>query len=172
MNMIRQAAFSPATLRIIEIAYHCDLTKAAGRVIPLGVLVDMRATGVYGLGLVARQRLSEDEVCHIGGLIRDRISTPFDYLLTIFDEVMGATDPSSVFELLPDQHSLSVAFTLKGGARPITLPPPAKRSIETRRIWVRDELKSFGNDAYWKMFGEGDPVQVEKESKEDLKEAA
>lgn len=172
MSTIRQPAFGPAMLRIIEIAYHCDLTKTGGRVIPLGVMVDMRATGVYGLGLVARQRLTEDESSYVGALIRARISAPFDYLLTIFDEVIGAPKPSSVFESLQDRHSLSLAFSLKGAAAPIALPQPAKMSIETRRIWVKDELKSFGNDAYWKLFGEGDPVQVEKDSKEGLKEAA
>lgn len=172
MSTIRQPAFAPAALRIIEIAYHCDLTKTTGRVIPLGVMVDMRAAGVYGLGLVARQRLSEDEAAHIGALIRERISAPFDYLSSTFDEVLAATDPSGVFESLPDRHSLSLSFTLKGATQSIVLPQPAKKSIETRRVWVRDELKSFGNDAYWKMFSESDPVQVDKDSKEDLKEAA
>lgn len=168
MSTIKQAAFAPAMLRIIKIAYHCDLTKAGSRVIPLGVLADLRATGVYGLGLVACQSLSENEASHIGGLIRARISAPFEFLSTIFDEVIGAPAPSSVFESLPDRHNLSLACTLEGAARSIILPPPAKKSLEARRIWVRDELKSFGNEAYWKMFGEGDPVQVDKNSKEDL----
>lgn len=168
MSTIMQAAFAPALLRIIEIGYHCDLMKVGGRVIPLGALVDLRATGVYGLGLVARQSLTEEEASHIGSLIRARISAPFDFLSTIFDEIIRAPAPSSVFESLPDRHNLSLAFTLEGAARSIPLPQPAKKSVEARRIWVRDELKSFGNEAYWKMFGEGDPVQVDKDSKEGL----
>lgn len=29
MSTITQAAFTPASLRILEIAYHCDLTQVA-----------------------------------------------------------------------------------------------------------------------------------------------
>ena len=172
MTMITQAAFAPASLRILEIAYHCDLTQVGGRVIPLGVLVDLRAAGIYGLGLVARQGLTEEEASHIGTLIRPRISAPFDYLSTIYDEVFSAKAPASLFEALPDRHSLSIAFKLTGAARAIHLPQPAKKSFAARRSWALDELQSVGNDAYWRMFREGDPVEVDKGFKEDTRAEA
>lgn len=172
MSTITQAAFAPASLRILEISYHCDLTQVGGRVIPLGVLVDLRVAGLYGLGLVARQGLTEEEACHVGTLIRPRIAAPFKYLNTIYDEVFKASSPGTVFETLPDRHSLSLAFTLAGATRTIALPLPAKRSVAARRSWALDELQSTGNEAYWRMFGEGDPVEVEKVVKEDTRPEA
>lgn len=172
MSTITQAAFAPASLRILEISYHCDLTQVGGRVIPLGVLVDLRVAGLYGLGLVARQTLTEEEACHVGALIRPRIATPFAYLSSIYDEVFDASSPGSVFETLPDRHNLSLAFTLAGAARAVSLPLPAKRSVAARRSWAIDELQSAGNEAYWHMFGEGDPVEVEKAVKEQTRAEA
>jgi hypothetical protein len=131
-------------------------------------MADLRANGVYGLGLVARQSLSEDEASHVGGLIRSHISSPFEYLTSIFDEVFHASAPTSVFESLPERHTLSLTFTMDDGVKKISLPQPAKKNIDARRLWVKDELHSKCNSAYWNMFDDGAPaVPVDKESKED-----
>ncbi|MCP3460381.1 hypothetical protein [Bradyrhizobium sp. CCGUVB23] len=45
-------------------------------------------------------------------------------------------------------------------------------SLITRRTWALDELQSAGNEAYWGMFREGDPVEVEKVVKEELRAEA
>ncbi len=165
---LANAAFAPAALRILEISYRCDISREGGLVIPLGILADMRASETYGLGLVARKSLSDDEAAQIGGLIRQQISAPFDYLHAIFDEVIRASSPAGAFEALPDKHSLSLHFSMCGGVQMIPLPKPAKISPDARKLWVKDELHSTGNRAYWNMFGEQIPVKVDKESTEDL----
>jgi hypothetical protein len=168
MTTLATAVFAPAAMRILQISYHCDISREGGPVIPLGILADMRASEIYGLGLVARKSLSDDEAAHVGGIIREHISAPYDYLHTIFDEVIRASSPAAAFEALPDKHSLSLHFSMSGGVQTISLPKAAKTSHDARRLWVKDELHSVGNRAYWNMFGEKVPGKVEKESTEDL----
>lgn len=168
MNTLATPAFAPAVLRILEVSYHCNISRTGGLVIPLGIMADLRASGVYGLGLVARQSLSEDEASQVGGLLRSHISSPFEYLTSIYDEVFHASAPPSVFESLPERHALSLTFTMVDGAKTISLPQPAKKNLDARRLWVKDELHSECNSAYWNMFDDGAPaVPVDKESKED-----
>jgi hypothetical protein len=168
MITLANAAFAPAALRILEISYRCDISRQGGMVIPLGILADIRASETYGLGLVARKSLSDDEAANVGGLLRQYLSAPFDYLHAIYDEVIRSSSPASAFEALPDKHFLSLYFSMSGGSQMIHLPKAAKISPEARKLWVKDELHSTGNRAYWNMFGEQVPGKVEKESTEDL----
>jgi hypothetical protein len=168
MTTLANAAFAPAALRILEISYRCDISRPGGRVIPLGILADMRASENYGLGLVARKSLSNDEAANVGGLLRVQLSAPFEYLHAIFAEVIRSSFPAAAFEALPDKHSLSLQFSMSGGSQTIQLPRAAKINPEARKLWVKDELHSTGNRAFWNMFGEQVPGKVDKESTEDL----
>jgi hypothetical protein len=165
---LANAAFAPAALRILEISYRCDISRQGGRVIPLGILADLRASGTYGLGLVARKSLSDDEVASVGGILRQQLSAPFDYLHAVYDEVFRSTSPAAAFEALPDKHSLSLLFSMAGGSQSIPLPKAAKINAEARKLWLKDELHSTGNRAYWDMFGEQVPGTIDKESTEGL----
>jgi hypothetical protein len=167
MATVAKGAFGPATLRVLEISYVCDISRDDGVSIPLGILADLRAQGVYGLGLVARKTLSEAEAEQVGGLIRAEVSTPFAYLSGVFKEVFNSPVPAEAFRCLPSKHALSLRF-LRAKESLVVLPKPVKINLEARKLWVKDELHGTGNKAYWNMFGEQVPFPVEKESKEDL----
>jgi hypothetical protein len=104
----------------------------------------------------------------VGGILRQHLSAPFDYLHAIYDEVIRSSSPAAAFEALPDKHSLSLLFSMSGGSQTIPLPRAAKINTEARKLWLKDELHSTGNRAYWNMFGEQVPGSVDKESTEDL----
>jgi hypothetical protein len=164
------AAFRPATLRLLEITYDCDLTRSNGDVIPFGVLGDLSVDDVYGLGLVARKTLTPAEEGKIGGLARADFAAPFTYLLGIFNEVFRSEKPLAAFADLVDRHTHSLRF------RPlpdptITLPRAlVTASVDARRLWVKDELASHGNKAYWRMFPDHVPDAVDKAVEEEARE--
>jgi hypothetical protein len=165
-----KATFRPATLRLLEISYDCDLTRANGDVIPLGVLADLSIEGVYGLGLVARRTLGADEVEKIGSLVRADFAAPFTYLHGIFNAVFKSEKPLTSFAELVDRHTHSLRFRPLPDAE-ITLPRPlVTASVDARRLWVKDELASFGNKAYWRMFSEHVPDLVDKGVEEEARE--
>jgi hypothetical protein len=166
MPTFTAAAFGPGTLRILKISYRCDLSRADGLVIPLGILADMKAANSFALGLVARTSLGTDEVSQVGALIRADISKPFAYLNSVFEDVIHAASPGAAFEALPDKYSLSLFFEMAGPARLIPLPHAAKISPEARGLWLKDELHSHGNTAYWQMFEREVPRDVEKSTRE------
>jgi hypothetical protein len=167
MSGISEPAFNPALLRVLEISYACDISRIDGARIPLGILADISAEGVYGLGLVARSNLSKDEADQIGNLIRAELSSPFTYLESIFDEVFKSSKHVDAFAELPSKHVLSLHFKITRH-NSLDLPKPVKISHEARKLWVKDELHSAGNSAYWNMFGERVPNPVAKEAKEQL----
>jgi hypothetical protein len=166
MTTFTTAAFGPATLRILTVSYRCDMSRADGLVIPLGILADMKAGDTYAMLLVARTSLGTDEADQVGELIRADISAPFTYLESIFDDVIRARSPGEAFEALPDKHSLSLFFEMAGPACSIPLPRAAKISREARGLWLKDELHGHGNTAYWEMFEDAVPPDFEKASKE------
>jgi hypothetical protein len=164
------ATFRHATLRLLEVSYDCDLTRSGSEIIPLGVMADLSVEGVYGLGLVARKALSDVEQEKIGPLVRSDFAAPFTYLLGIFEKVYCSDAPLAAFEGLIDQHTHSLRF------RPlpdesIHLPRPlVTASLDARRLWVKDELASHGNAAYWGLFAERVPDHVEKGVEEKARE--
>jgi hypothetical protein len=154
-------AFRPAALRFMEITYHCDLTRADGGIIPFGVLADMSVEGVYGLGLVARRALSEMEMEKIGELMRADFAAPFSYLLGVFNSVYKDGAPAAAFAALAAEHTHSLRFHRLADAA-IKLPRPIITNADARILWVKDQLSSYGNSAYWKLFGEHVPAVVDK----------
>jgi hypothetical protein len=167
MTNISAATFEPATLRVLEISYACDISRTDGNKIPLGILADISADGVYGLGLVARSTLSQEEAEQIGKLVRAEMSSPFSYLERIFETVFNSSKPIDTFGELPSKHALSLHFKISKQAV-LVLPKPVKISFEARKLWAKDELHSAGNSAYWNMFGERVPNPVAKEAREQL----
>jgi hypothetical protein len=166
-----KATFQPAILRLLEIRYVCDLTRAGGEAIPLGVLADLWVDGMYGLGLVARQALSPVEREKIGSLVRADFAEPFTYLQSIFRSVFDADAPPQAFAALCDRHTHSLRFDSLSEKR-ISLPRPlvTAAAIDARKIWVKDQLLAAGNEAYWRMFPDYVPDVVEKSDGEEVRE--
>ena len=164
-----ELAFRPAKLRILEITYRCDLARSDGEVIPLGVFADLSVQGVYGLGLVARRALSASETEKIGRLVRADLSAPFSYLLNVFNSVYKNRAPVEAFAALAAEHTHSLHFQFKDGEE-IKVPRPIVANTDARLLWVKDQLNSYGNTAYWKLFGEHVPEVVDKGHKDEARE--
>ena len=166
------ATFRPATLRLLQIHYHCDLTRSASEVIPLGVLSELSTDDVYGLRLTARRELSGDEVAKIGDLVRKDFATPFLFLRHLLNEVLASSESRKAFDELVDRHTHSLRLRPLPN-RAITLPRPlATANVEARSAWVRDELAGTGNAAYWDMFPDHVPGEFRKTEKAEIKIAA
>jgi hypothetical protein len=43
-------------------------------------------------------------------------------------------------------------------------------SVDARRLWVKDELASYGNKAYWRLFPDHVPDLVDKDEEEEARE--
>ena len=153
----------------MQISYQCDLTRTGGDVIPFGVLLDLSVQGSYGLGLVARRKLSPAETEKIGRLMRADLSAPFSYLLGVFNSVYEHEAPADAFTALADEHSHSLLFQ-RMADQTITLPRPIIANADARLLWVKDQLASYGNSAYWKLFGEHVPDVVDKGFKDEARE--
>ena len=165
-----EALFRPATVRLLEISYECDLTREGGDFIPLGVLVDLSVMGTYGLGLVARKALSSTEAAKIGPLVRADFAVPFTYLHSIFEAVFHSDEPLTEFAGLPDRHTHSLRFQPLPESS-IKVPPAIiKASPDALRLWAKDVLTSRGNDAYWRMFSEQMPDDVDKHGEEETRQ--
>jgi hypothetical protein len=170
MNTINPA-FRPARLRTLEITYKCDLSRTDGRVIPLGVLAELTVQGVYGLGLVARSKISAEEARLIGELMRSELKSPYAHLLSVFKSVFDDARSRDAFSRLPTEHSYSLCFK----ARPLVdveVPRSVRGNDDARRLWMKDELSAQNNRAYWDLFAEHMPEQIEKNEKDDVREAA
>jgi hypothetical protein len=168
--------FRPATLRLLKISYDCDLTHQHSDVVPLGVLADLSADDIYGLGLIARKALSPDEEKKIGQLVRADLAAPFTYLLNnIYNLVFKSDEPLKSFEQLLDRHTHSLRFEPLQNV-PIKLPAPLQAATsEARWLWLKDELSKYGNEAYWGMFSDDLPEVIDKlvaEQTRELKAAA
>jgi hypothetical protein len=164
-----ELAFRPAELRLLEISYHCDLTRSGGDVIPLGVLADISVDDVYGLGLAARRTLSANEIAKIGRLVRADLSAPFSYLLKVFNSVYENDAPIEAFAALADEHTHSLRFQRAAG-KIIKLPRSIAANTDARLLWVKDQVRRYGDAAYWKLFGEDVPDVVDKGLKDEARE--
>jgi hypothetical protein len=170
MNTIN-TAFRPARLRTLEITYRCDMGRTDGRVIPLGVLAELTVQGVYGLGLVARSKISAEEAELIGQLMRSELKAPYAHLLSVFKSVYDDEWSRDAFSRLPTEHSYSLYFKERP-AIDVDVPRSVRGNDDARRLWVKDELSAQNNRAYWDLFAEHMPEQIEKNEKDDVREAA
>jgi hypothetical protein len=170
MNMI-STAFRPARLRTLEITYRCDLGRTDGQVIPLGILAELTVQGVYGLGLCARSKISAEEAALIGQLMRSELKSPYAHLLSVFRSVFDSERSRDAFSRLPTEHSHSLCFKPRLTID-VDVPRSVRGNYDARRLWVKDELSAQNNRAYWDLFAEHMPQQIEKNEKDDVREAA
>ncbi len=75
-----------------------------------------------------------------------------------------------LFDELIDRHTHSLKFRPLSDT-PIHLPRPlVTASVDARRLWVKDELASYGNKAYWRLFPDHVPDLVDKDEEEEARE--
>jgi hypothetical protein len=109
-----------ATLRFSNIEFFCDLAKANGRVIPIGIMAEIVVPGIYGLGLIARTELAGEELDSVTALAKPLAQRPFDYLGDQFEGVWGKSVPGTALDILATRHAYS-AFHF-GSPQPLRVP--------------------------------------------------
>jgi len=145
--------FGPARLRVSRIVYNCDISRADGRSIPLGVIADVRANHWYGLALSARKGVFDDELSCVGERARRFVANPFEWLKTEFDRVFNAENPDDAFAQLCNVHATSLMVSRMD---PVELPIPksiASSELDVQRGFLEDQVNTLVKTAYWDLIG-------------------
>jgi hypothetical protein len=101
--------FGKPTLLVSRVSYLCDLRTGLDR-IPLGVFAQFKSQSLFGLGLMARVSLSEDEKAKLAPLARVALSSPFEMLCIEYDRVWEAPNKSEAFGNLITNTGSSIVF--------------------------------------------------------------
>jgi hypothetical protein len=99
------------TFRVAKVVYFSDLTRNAGRVIPLGSFAEVRVSDVHALALKARTALSPDEAALITPLLRDKLADPFEFWKVEFDLAFSKVKKEGVdaLDFLAKRHASSLS---------------------------------------------------------------
>ena len=137
-----------ARLSLSRITYNCDLQHSSELIIPLGAFAEITVGPIRSLGLIARTDLFPDEQMALGSLVRDKLSTPFDYLLEEFKWAWNSTKTGEALQKLSNKHSESLFIS-----------PPV--IIEKRHAWpnvieaicenARDEMRKQRDDHFLEL---------------------
>lgn len=157
-NVVRCLA-PRASLRVSRVIYRCGGAQPSSLrdLIPLGVFVDARVDDVlYGLGLMTRASVAEQELDRVARLAKPLVAEPFAYLSHEFDRVLTAADPERAFIDLPKIHSTALlACPSKESA--IELPRHLRAlpgSHDVLRAWTEDTLTGFLRREFWALLDE------------------
>jgi hypothetical protein len=100
-------AMNLGRLSLSRISYFCDLQRASGRQIPLGVIAEITVGNIRTLGLIGRTRLHPHELTSIGALIRDRLHNPFEFMKEEFDWAWTNSEAGTSLQTLAARHNES-----------------------------------------------------------------
>ena len=103
-------AIRAGRLGLSRIVYHCDLQQASGTIIPLGVIAEMMCGATRVLGLVARARLTDQEIQKVGRAYRNQLATPFALLRDDFKWAWVNTGGGTALQILADRYTNSLFF--------------------------------------------------------------
>jgi hypothetical protein len=138
---------STGSLDVSTIAFYSELGKAAGLVIPIGVMaeISLPESHLRGLGLIARTELLPEELTAVGYLGERLISKPFEYLTEQFNMAWVNSAPGKALQYLAEKHTYSLHFSI-----PVPLDVPrqflAEDSGATLKGAVREHLGSVLDD--------------------------
>ncbi len=125
-------------LSLSRITYHCDLQRADGLVIPLGVMAELAVGSGRALGLIARKTLTQTELSAIRRMVRDKLATPFEFLKPDFEWAWKKIEEEKieagrVLSLLATRYSDSIFFAAPAEERVRTTPDFALAELRRRR---------------------------------------
>ena len=131
-----------------DISYYCDLSVQDGLVIPLGYVIEVLLPDLHGLGMIARTRLTPDELLKVGEIGQRLVANPFDHLSNLLDEAWNEAAPGEVLDQLAQCHVHSLNF-----ASPTRheVPPRLAEVTSSSRIAVMLYLAEALDDANVKL---------------------
>lgn len=125
-------------LSLSRITYHCDLQRATGLVIPLGVIAELAVGPVRTLGLIALKTLEEKDLAPVGRMVRNKLSSPFEFLKPDFDWAWDKIETEKieagrVLNLLAARYTNSIFFSAPNEQRVRTTAGSALAQMRQRR---------------------------------------
>ena len=125
-------------LSLSRITYHCNLQRAGGLVIPLGVMAELAVGSGRAFGLIARKTLAPGELSAVARMVRDKLAAPFEFLKPDFDWAWKKIEeekiePGQALGLLANRYSDSIFFAAPTEERVRTVPEFALAELRGRR---------------------------------------
>jgi hypothetical protein len=135
-------------LSLSRITYHCDLQRANGLIVPLGVIAELSIPPVRVLGLIARKTLSQDELASIARMVREKLVAPFEFLKPDFDWAWQKIEeekiePGRVLNLLASRYTDSIFFA-----------PPTDERLRTTADFALGELRRRRDEEFYAMIAD------------------
>jgi hypothetical protein len=132
-------AIRTGRLDVSRITYHTNLQHASGLIIPLGVIAELTIGSWRALGLIARMALSDDELCAIAPVLRDRLRGPFTFLASEFDRVIAETEAGEALGSLSRRFFDSIFFAPPQGHQIRKVLPLAAMAASSILVDLRKE---------------------------------
>lgn len=98
------------SLALVPVYFYCDLARVEARVIPLGVSAEIVVGDLWGLGILARTCLREDEQRLLGEVGRELLHNPYEYLCSVVEEAWQDAHPGGALAYLTAKHCHSFHF--------------------------------------------------------------
>jgi hypothetical protein len=139
----------PHVLRVSNIMFHVDISKASGAVIPVGVMAEILLPRLYGLGMIARVGLGSGELADVSELPKQLVAKPFDYLAQEFKEAWTKSAPGGALDYVAMKHEysalhfdvpqrLEVPFRFFAD-NPLTMAPTLRTAVRAHLGAILDE---------------------------------
>jgi hypothetical protein len=158
-------AIQIGSLDVSRVTYHTNLQHASGLIIPLGVIAELTVGSWRALGLIARMTLSDNELCAVAGVVRDRLRSPFTFLATEFDWAIVETRAGEALSSLSQRFSDSIFFAPPQGRQIKRLLPLAATGANSILVDLRKER----DEEFYLMLAEAaevrEPVPSEDRTK-------
>jgi hypothetical protein len=155
-------------LSVSRITYHCDLQRTVGSIIPLGVIAELSVGPVRVLGLITRKTLDDKDLSPVGGMVRDKLAKPFEFLKPDFDWAwekieVEKIEAGRVLNLLAARYAESIFFT-----------PPSEERVRTTADFALAELRRRRDEEFYSMLADlmGQPTILASKDISELKLAA
>jgi hypothetical protein len=135
-------------LSLSRITYHCDLQRADGPVIPLGVMAEFSVGHARVLGLIARTTLDQKELAIVGRMVREKLAVPFDFLKSDFDWACKEIEAEKLeagraLKLLAARYTDSLFFA-----------PPTEERVRATADFALAEMRRRRDEDFYSMIAD------------------
>lgn len=107
--------------------YYCDIAHDGKPRLRLAYVVELTLPPYYGVGLIARTQLREDELAWMDAIGRRLLTRPFDYLRQECERVRRSASPGCAIGALSASHHTALQIA---PPQEIAVPPTLARTRE------------------------------------------
>ncbi|MGQ0673050.1 MAG: hypothetical protein ACT4N2_09265 [Hyphomicrobium sp.] len=153
------------SLRVATVSYVSGLSDLKSRqIIPLGVLVELWADDVHGVGAQARPELTAREAKLIPAPLRDKLANPLPVLEQIVDRVVKSDDANAFAHLPAIYHGvLRIELIRQSEPKPVSMLAKI-HGVEQAGVWAAQKIARKLNSEF-DQFCDGQPKVVAKRAR-------